>query len=362
MRAADVCPGVLRPHQAEDGAMVRLRLPGGRIEAPALRRLAGLATCYGNGVLQLTSRAGLQVRGLPDPLPAAFVDEITATGLLPTASHERVRNIVTSPLTGLHGGLTDLAPLTAALDVGLTAVPELADLPGRFLFVLDDGRGDVIDLTFDLGYQARGPADGFVLVGSADHGLAVRVEEAADTLLDLARRFVATRAATGAWHVADLPDWVESLGLRPIDTVRGTPAVPLGRVGDHASVSPPLARLTRAQAQHVAAVATAGPVVVTPWRGLVLPGAADRLGSLEQVGFVVAEDSAWAQLSACVGAPCCARARIDTTATAAALVAVGHEMPRIHLSGCERRCGAPTAEHVDLVAPTVTEVLRATRS
>ena len=58
--------------------MVRLRLPGGRISAAALRRLAELAAAYGNGMLQLTSRAGLQVRGLPDPLPDAFVDAVVA--------------------------------------------------------------------------------------------------------------------------------------------------------------------------------------------------------------------------------------------------------------------------------------------
>ena len=342
--------------------MVRLRLPGGRIEAAALRRLAELGASYGNGVLQLTSRAGLQLRGLPDPLPTALVDEITAAGLLPAASHERVRNIVTSPLTGLHGGRTDLSPLTTAFDAGLIAVPDLADLPGRFLFVLDDGRGDVVDLTFDLGYQATGPADGFILVGSVDQGRPARADQAADLLLDLARRFAAARGATGAWRVADLPDWVESLDLDPIPPVRGTPAVPLGRVSDHASVAVPLARVTLAQAQLVEQVTTTGLVVVTPWRGLVLPGAADHLDSLERAGFVIDEDSAWAQLSACVGAPFCARARIDTTGIAAAMVAAGGDLTRTHLSGCDRRCGAPTTEHVDLVAPTLSEALRATRS
>ena len=80
--------------------MVRLRLPGGRVPVRTLRRLSDLSTAYGNGVLQLTSRAGLQLRGLPDPLPEAFVDAVAATGLLPSTTHERVRNIVASPLTG----------------------------------------------------------------------------------------------------------------------------------------------------------------------------------------------------------------------------------------------------------------------
>ena len=84
--------------------------PAGGSPVRTLRRLAELAAAYGNGVLQLTSRAGLQLRGLPDPLPAAFVDAVVGAGLLPSASHERVRNIVASPLTGLHGGRADVGP------------------------------------------------------------------------------------------------------------------------------------------------------------------------------------------------------------------------------------------------------------
>ncbi|HEY5788560.1 MAG TPA: precorrin-3B synthase [Microlunatus sp.] len=357
MRAADACPGVLRPHRAEDGAMVRLRLPGGRVSAAALRRLGELAAAYGNGILQLTSRAGVQLRGLPDPLPAAFVDAVVATGVLPTVSHERVRNIVASPLTGLSGGRSDVGPLTVALDAGLVAEAALAELPGRFLFVLDDGRGDVVELTFDLGYQAGGPDGGYVLVGSPERGLPVRTLDVVPTLLRLALAFATARVATGVWHVAELPAWVDSLGLEPVRPVRGLAATPLGRIGTVASVSVPLARLTLDQARLIEEVVSGGPVVITPWRGLVLPDSAGRLDELRAAGLVIDDDTAWAQVSACVGAPFCARARIDTTEVALALVAAGGPLARTHVSGCERRCGAPTGNHRDLVAPSLAEAL-----
>ncbi|SER40155.1 precorrin-3B synthase, partial [Microlunatus flavus] len=62
-RRADRCPGVLRPHEAADGAMVRIRVPGGQTSSGALLALSRLAEAYGSGLLQLTSRGSVQVRG-----------------------------------------------------------------------------------------------------------------------------------------------------------------------------------------------------------------------------------------------------------------------------------------------------------
>ena len=118
----DRCPGVLRPHQAADGAMVRIRIPGGRTTGAALEALGAVAERYGSGVLQLTSRGSLQVRGLPDDLPSAFEQAVADAGFLPSDTHERVRNVLCSPLTGLWGGRADLRPLVAALDEAVLAL------------------------------------------------------------------------------------------------------------------------------------------------------------------------------------------------------------------------------------------------
>ena len=123
VKAADRCPGVLRPHPAEDGALVRLRLPGGQTTADTARALSELARTYGNPDLQLTSRAGLQLRGLPDPLPDDLVGAVLGLGLVPSPRHERVRNIVASPLTGVTGGRADLRGLVHVLDRALLDEP-----------------------------------------------------------------------------------------------------------------------------------------------------------------------------------------------------------------------------------------------
>ena len=114
----DLCPGVLRPWPAEDGALVRLRIPGGRLALESLAGLLAVAEEYGDGRVHLTTRANLQLRGLPgrEELPPHVVEAIRATGLLPHPDHELVRNIMVSPLTGLAGGRADLRPVTRRPD------------------------------------------------------------------------------------------------------------------------------------------------------------------------------------------------------------------------------------------------------
>ena len=352
----DRCPGVLRPHQAADGAMVRVRVPGGQTTGTALVALGRAAGRYGRGLLQLTSRAGLQVRGLPADLPDAFEAEVVAAGFLPSASHERVRNVVASPLTGLHGGLADLRPLVRELDAALQSDPALASLPGRFLFGLDDGRGDISALEPDLGYRALGPDHGLLLVG-AGRGRPVALGEVVPALLDLARDFDAARAASGAWRVHELPAWVDAQpDLDPL-TAPEPPSCPVGGVGAHASVSVPLGFLTPAQLVAVTNLAGHGAVVVTPWRGLVVADGADRLAELTATGLVADAASPWTAISACVGAPWCESGRVDTQQLVGSVVGLDARWPRTHVSGCERRCGAPSGPHRDLVAPSVEQLL-----
>jgi precorrin-3B synthase len=355
---ADRCPGVLRPHLAQDGAVVRIRIPGGQTSGAGLGRLSRIAQQFGSGVLQLTSRASVQLRGLPDPVPAGLIDAVREASFLPSDTHERVRNIVASPLTGISGGAADVRPLVVELDSRLCAEAGLASLPNRFLFALDDGRGDVSRASFDLGYRAIDNDHGWVLIGGTTLGIAVSAVDAVKKLLDLAQQFLAaSQRSGGVWHVRDLPDWARSLhGLCTIELPHTTTGTPLGTVAGTASVQVPLALLTPAQAATVQASA-AGPVVITPSRGLVLPGAARHLPFLVAAGLIDDPDSPWSAISACVGAPSCQKSLINTRAYATALAQSESPLRRTHISGCERRCGAPVGEHLDLVAPAAGNLL-----
>src|SRR6185437_8355244 len=105
--AADRCPGVLRLAEAADGYLARVRLPGGFVEGRQLRVLARLAGELGDGRVELTSRGNVQLRGLDAAAAGPLTGELARAGLLPSLSHDRVRNVLASPLAGLDRG-TDL--------------------------------------------------------------------------------------------------------------------------------------------------------------------------------------------------------------------------------------------------------------
>ncbi|MGW0122276.1 cobalamin biosynthesis protein CobG, partial [Streptomyces sp. NPDC003327] len=147
----DACPGALRLHPADDGRLARLRLPGGRLTAHQAVVLAGAAETLGDGRVSITSRGNAELRGLGEGCGAELAALLDGAGLLPSPTHERVRNIVASPAAGLDGnGHADVQLWARDLDALLCADPRAAALSGRFLFALDDGRADVAALGADV--------------------------------------------------------------------------------------------------------------------------------------------------------------------------------------------------------------------
>ena len=92
------CPGALRPMPSGDGLVVRVRPTLGRLTPLQAQGLAGLAQQYASPVLELTSRANLQLRGVcPDSYPA-LINGLRSLGLLDErADVEARRNLLLSP-------------------------------------------------------------------------------------------------------------------------------------------------------------------------------------------------------------------------------------------------------------------------
>ncbi|WP_030335984.1 cobalamin biosynthesis protein CobG [Streptomyces sp. NRRL B-1381] len=415
----DACPGTLRLHRADDGALARVRVPGGVLSADRAEALLAAAGRFGDGELHLTSRGNVQLRGLGAECGGGLAELLAGAGLLPSAAHERARNIVASPLAGLDGSPA-LGERLAELDALVCASAAAASLSGRFLFALDDGRGDVDALGADVTLIADG--DAFLLrIGPGDEVFRIPAAEGPRAALRAAEAFLRAARDSGAWRVKDLPDPVRSELVRavgatagpaehrprprtakapepgthgPGGTVETTPGpgyVPEATPGStdalpdahrHANphgpahtaapdnpppdppasaaalaVDVPLGRLTPDQWRLLTATARryGGELRLTPWRGIVVPGpftgaeAADALGALAAAGLITSPDSPWTGVGACIGRPGCAKSLADVRAEAGAALGPAGRLP-VYWSGCERRCGHPHGEWIDVVA------------
>ncbi|MFB1043541.1 precorrin-3B synthase [Streptomyces chrestomyceticus] len=402
----DACPGALRLHSAADGSLARLRLPAGLLTPPQARALADAADRLGDGHLSLTSRGNVELRGLADACAAPLADLLREAGLLPSDQHERIRNIVASPLAGLDGqgaeGGAAVQDWVRELDRLLCASDVTPALSGRFLFALDDGRGDVAALGGDVTLVAE--PGGTVLLRVGDDTEALRLPGSAAPLAARAAAeaflSVAHEAGNGSWRVRELPPGHDAAAVRarlrtqlpqPYGTTTPPPPTaphpPRPGIlttpdGTRAALSllAPLGRLTTAQLRRLADVAAQdghGELRMTPWRGVVLPGlspeaAGPRLRELATAGLVTDPASPWYGLGACTGRPGCAKSLSDVRADAVTALredgtdargettgprADGTDPRRpdpgllpVHWSGCARRCGHPHGAWVDVVA------------
>lgn len=364
----DSCPGVLRTHGALDGELARIRLPGGRLRADQLGVVARVAEQLGDGHIELTSRGNLQLRGLTDPGAAARA--LLAVDLGSPDDADTVRNILASPLAGRIGGHGGVDDTVAELDEKLRD-GAAAGLSGRFLFGIDDGRGDILAHRPDAAARWRPDGDADLIVTGQVLGTVSRAGVAAG-LLSVAEAFATLGGA--AWRVRELSESgraelltgvVERLGLAesdraPVDGAQEpVDASPL--IGwlpqDDGSVMlgalTPAGRLPARTAEFLAAVNA--PILVTARREILLadlsaPVADTVLRVLAPMGLVFDAGSPWALVSCCAGAPGCAKSHTDVRADVAAHLAIHPVGQPEHWVGCSRGCGSPATAHVRVQA------------
>ncbi|MGL4305752.1 MAG: precorrin-3B synthase [Mycobacteriaceae bacterium] len=360
----DRCPGVLELHPAADGGLARIRVPGGLLNAEQVAIIALAARELGNGTIELTSRANIQLRGIAHPEKLA--KRLMQGELFPSATHERVRNIISSPLSGRVGGSADISKLVKDLDTRMQSVTALADLSGRFLISIDDGSGDVSGLGADIGLHLLSEHSAALLLAGKDSGVRIPVNRAVQVLIDAANVFVQIKQ--GYWRLSEVPDGsskiLSTLSLmstaKPL-TFNLKDQAPIGwieQINGKIALGAGV-RFGQLDARTLEFLAAAqSPLILTPWKSLLLvdlsESAADAvLRVLAPRGLIFDAHSPWLQISTCTGSPGCAKSLTDVRSDAQQAV-LAQQLPaalKQHWVGCERACGRPAAD-VELVVAT----------
>jgi precorrin-3B synthase len=365
-----------------DGLLIRAKAVGSRMDAAQAREIARIAEACGNGLIDLSQRAQLQLRGISEATIAEALRRLDSIGMLPqNADAERVTNIITSPLAGLVAGVFDANAMATELAAELQRDAALRALPPKFLFLLDDGGAlSLADVEADIRIEAA--ANGQIAIRIAevpDRAIFVDARKALDVALQLARAFVELRDQH-ANRFRRVRTLVEALGAEALPRAAGLSmrvsndaraparwahifgAQRRGAVA-YAGVGAPFGRWRASELAAVADFAQSegtGELRLTPWRALLIVTpdevAARRVVSrARKHDLITASDDKRLAIIACPGAPECPQALGETRAHVMDLAPlaqkiVGADGVGLHLSGCAKGCARHSASPVTLLA------------
>jgi precorrin-3B synthase len=374
------CPGALKPMGTGDGLLARVRAPRGRLSLDQAAALAEAAIRYGNGVLGLSARANLHLRGLSEKTLPNLHTRLEEIGLIDADPEiERLRNIVVSPLDDLDPeAFLDLGPSVAALEKRLTEDKDLRPLPAKFSFVLDaQARLPLDDIDADIRFVA-GLDETFAVYLAGDDALAAQCthDEMGDVAARLGLAFLVLACAAEA-AARRMRALVERTGASAVFAEAGCETKSSRRsqrraalrdiLGAHAygaefvvGAAAPFGEINAVRFKALidnARALGAGSLRLTPWRAFLIAGLDRRgaellLDSMTELGFIVDAGDPRLRIAACPGAPACIhghRSVRDDAIRWAAKLPKGDGVI-LHVSGCAKGCARPVATTVTFTA------------
>ncbi|MBB3659951.1 precorrin-3B synthase [Rhizobium sp. BK650] len=360
------CPALAAPMQTGDGLLVRLRPAGGALTLSQFRELASAAARHGNGILEITARGNLQIRGLRPETVGLLAADIDAAGIiLPDGVAIEI-----SPLHGVDADeITDAAEMEATLRSTLGALLNHPHLAPKLSVLIDGGgRFALSAVIADIRIVAQQPGQWLLAVAGDEEtamplalgGPEVVVAAASELLRMLATRGRQTRArnidaATLHTHFPQT-DSIRSIRRAP----KKSSYVGVTKLATGNAVLGLRLKFGQTRAADlISFLASAGSggareIRLAPDRGFFLIGLSEAaMPTVQQaavdLGFSIRANEPAEQIAACAGAGACASAFYNTRTLAGQLM---DRVPdlfdgslKLHLSGCAKGCAH---RHADL--------------
>ncbi|MEP9356058.1 precorrin-3B synthase [Xanthobacter sp. KR7-65] len=342
------CPAFRAPMETGDGLILRLVPEAGALSAAQLRSLAAATARFGNGLMEITARGSLQVRGLTMETVAPLQQAVLDLGITPRLGLA----VDLSPLSGLDPTEErDARALAAAIGAGAAS---FAGRLGPKVSVIVDG-GGAISLAgqkADVRLRAAGGDLWALSVGGSAPRLLEEGDAAAAALDAIAAIAGLDRDRLGrAGRATDLPGCGGSgparrapaaLGRLPLNDGSFAFGIGLPFGAGEADLVSALADAAEAAGARDLRPAAERVLLAT---GLSAAGAEAFAQTAQTLGCLVRGDDPRAFVSACAGAPACAcghfPARAMAPALAESLAPLLDGTVSVHLSACTKGCAHP---------------------
>ena len=371
--------------------MNRIRVTAGELAAEQAFEIARIARDRGHGIIDVTTRANLQVQGLEIshlPEGARRLEDVGLTSR--QTGHDNIRNVFAHPFSGLiPGELIDTRPLCHEITGLFVGSRDYADLPRKVNIALNGTSQHPVHFwTQDISFLARRTERDEVVFGVLVAGTqgqkphlawSLPVEVTADqvvgvtaALLDLYRERGSRehrnasrmRYLVEEIGVAGVLEWLRQalpFDLRPSDQAPQPAAVPDDLVGWFVQKDPglwtmglcvPLGRLTWQQLDGLARLSESwgdGSLRTTHDQGLAVVNIPARSRDAAEtaaaaLGLSIQADALDTGTMACTGSQFCNIAVTETKAHMFRLIsdlrnrALKLHGIRIHMSGCPSSC------------------------
>ena len=319
------CPTLKTPICASDGLLVRIRPYMDVIESDNLIFLCNLSEKYGSGIMELTNRGSLQIRGIKEVYYQYFVKEILRKEITKKVFKNNL-NLVINPFWKLGDKNFKIYNILAKLKV--------SNLPAKFGLTIDLGKHSYLrDIYSDIRIENSDNNKILVRADGSSRGKIVKFEDVESFVLEIIKWFLNFKKKNTC-RMSELllekklpEEWCQN---KPSDNCyKISPGnIKLGQI-----LGIKLGRFSANNLKNLLIKCSTPRVRFTPYKMIIL----EKVSNITDYNFIMTKNDPLLNLSACSGKNFCVNSTLDTFDLAYKIK--DYTNLNVHVAGCEKKCG-----------------------
>ena len=335
------CPSALMPMMSGDGLLVRIKPAFSRLTSHQAQIIALLSKRHGNGFMDITNRANLQIRGLRQSDYPLMLKDLQDSGIAETHEARDGLNLM-------------LAPFTESQSVGWRCAEALYNaasafpaLPSKFGFAIDCGATRYLQhASCDIRVEIDESGQLLIRLDGCKQGYVTSEETFQSDILQALHWFVSSQNKKRSYNrmhhlvaYSDVPDIFTTT-----TPCKNTKSLYPGCEEDWHVIAVPFGQITADQLLEIADQTQE--IIFSINRCLVI----DKTAALGKQ-FITLKDDLRYHVTACAGMPACTSASIITKQLASKIcesqvILAGKSY---HISGCSKGCAMPSNSDICII-------------
>ena len=319
------CPTLKKPIFAEDGLLVRFRPSMNSMRSDNLKTLCDLSEKYGSGIMEITSRGSLQIRGIAKLSYKKFVERVLNKKIFKKPGDDN-SNIIINPFWNANDRNFQIYNTLAKY--------KFKNLPEKFGFTVDLGNVPCLrNISGDIRIENSDNEKLLVRADGSDKGKALNPTEVEKFVLNLTNWFLNNKEKninrmSQLLLIKKLPkEWCQDkskskcYNILPSNCEQGQ------------IVGIKFGRFFAKNLKNLLVKSLTPRVRITPFKMIIL----EQVKNYKDKNFIFNSRNQFLNLSACVGKNHCTNSLIDTYELAKKIK--GKTKLKVHVTGCEKNCG-----------------------